>query len=153
MFSSDNNLTEEQSCLLNDFLRQFNALQESIPAQLEGFSNTLNLVETNLNERLNQEISHVVSQAEDAINNLGAEIQEFMDTHVVLKTNLHEEQQRIAALHPEPTPTTAVPNPPAHVKEISPMSKVKEPNAFSGKAAYCNAFFSQLILVFASNPS
>ncbi|KAL7332987.1 hypothetical protein PS15p_201955 [Mucor circinelloides] len=121
MFSSDNNLTEEQARLLmNDFLSQFNALEESIPAQLEGFSNTLNLVETNLNERLNQEISHVMSQAEDAIiKNLGTEIQEFMDTHVILKSNQHEKQQRVAALHPVPTPTPVVPNPSAPLREIS----------------------------------
>ncbi|KAL9538876.1 hypothetical protein PS6_011425, partial [Mucor atramentarius] len=67
-------------------------------------------------------------------------------------SNLHEEQQRVAALHPVPTPTPVVPNPSAPLREISPMLKVKEPNPFSGKAAYCNAFFSQLILVFASNP-
>ena len=154
MFSSDSHLTEEQSRILNDVVNQVHALQESIPAQLEGFSNTLNQVETNINEKLNEEVTFVMAQAEVAIKNLGAEIQEFMDNHVVLKANLHEEQQRVAALHPEANPTAATPDAPIHSKDGASTSlKVKEPNVFSGKSMYCNAFFSQLALVFASNPA
>ena len=93
MFSSDNYLSEEQIEFLNNFLSQFQALQGSIPAQLETFSNTLSLVENNLHEKLNSEINNVLSQAETAIKALGEEIQEFIDNHVVLKANLLEEQR------------------------------------------------------------
>ncbi|CEP17737.1 hypothetical protein, partial, partial [Parasitella parasitica] len=62
----------------------------------------------------------------------------------------------VAALHREPTPSAAVtPNPPARAREVVPSFhvKVKEPNVFSGKAAYCNSFFSQLFLVYTSDPA
>ena len=149
MFSSDNNLSEEQIQFLNNFLSQFQALQESIPAQLETFSNTLSLVENNLHEKLNSEINNVLSQAETAIKALGEEIQEFIDNHVVLKANLLEEQ-RVAEANATPVVNPATTSTP---RNIPPMMKVKEPNPFSGKANQCNAFFSQLILVFASNPA
>ncbi|CEP14544.1 hypothetical protein [Parasitella parasitica] len=97
-----------------------------------------------------------MAQCEIAIKNLGAEIQEFMDTKVVLKANLHEENKRVAALHREPTPSAPVtPNPPASAREVVPSFnvKIKEPNVFSGKTAYCNSFFSQLFLVYTSDPA
>lgn len=150
MFSSDNNLSEEQiQFLLNNFLSQFQALQESIPAQLETFSNTLSLVENNLHEKLNSEINNVLSQTETAIKALGEEIQEFIDNHVVLKANFLEEQ-RVVEANATPVVNPATTSTP---RNIPPMMKVKEPNPFSGKANQCNAFFSQLILVFASNPA
>lgn len=60
MFSSGSHLTEEQSRLLNESLYHFNALQESTSARLEGYSNTLNQLETNLNEKLTQEMGCVL---------------------------------------------------------------------------------------------
>ncbi|CEP08467.1 hypothetical protein, partial, partial [Parasitella parasitica] len=142
MFSSDNNLTEEQAEVLNNFLSQFHALRESIPAQLEAFSNNLSTVEANMHEKLQLEINHVLAQAEAAIKSLGEEIKDFIDNHVVLKRD------------ERPVQTTEVPSPTTNITSAHPppMIKVKEPNVFTGKPSQCHSFFSQLTLVFASNP-
>lgn len=58
---SDNGLSVEQTEVLNDFINQFRALQESFPAQLEVFSNNFSLVEKNMHDKLMQEIHHVLS--------------------------------------------------------------------------------------------
>ncbi|CAO3654137.1 unnamed protein product [Mucor fragilis] len=85
MLSPENNLTEKQSEALSNFLTQFDALRESIPAQLEALSNKLNNVEATMHERLQSDINHVLSQAENGIKALAEEIKTFIDNHVVLK--------------------------------------------------------------------
>ncbi|CEP12807.1 hypothetical protein [Parasitella parasitica] len=164
MFSSETNLSEEQIEILNNFLSQFQALQESIPAQLESFSNTLSLVENNLNEKLSTEIGHALAQADADIKTLGEEIRGFMDTQVVLKANILAEHRAAEARERRAsrTGTRASMYAPDATDEDTArrtqsgnpliMLKVKEPQPFSGKANQCNAFFSQLTLVFASNP-
>lgn len=49
----------------------------------------------------------MAQKIETAIKNLGTEIKDAIDNHVVLKAHLHEKQQCVASLHPEDTYTAA----------------------------------------------
>ncbi|CEP08613.1 hypothetical protein [Parasitella parasitica] len=157
MFSSETNLPEEQIEILNNFLSQFQALQES-------FSNALSLVENNLNEKLSTEIGHALAHADAAIKAPGEEIRGFMDTQVVLKAKIiakHRAAQaserrvsrtgtRASMYAPDVTNEDTA----SRTQSGNPliMLKVKEPQPFSGKANQCNAFFSQLTMVLSGNP-
>jgi hypothetical protein len=130
-------LTTEQLQGLDDLLSRFNALQESLPHQLE----RLNEAISNLDSRISS-LQHSVEQdfhtsrndTNIEIGNLRSEIYQFLTVNVPTKTDLQN------ATHVTNQPVAT----PKHVK-------IKPPPLFSGKLSACEPFFAYLSIVFSAD--
>ncbi|SAL94853.1 hypothetical protein [Absidia glauca] len=118
-------LSAEQVHLLDDLVRRFNELHDSLPPEINGLWSVIDELENRISRHsaamdlMEERLRH---QAATMVSNL----ETFMSTQFVRRDDA--------------TPAR-------------PAIKVKEPTTFSGRSSSCAPFFSQLALCFAANPS
>ncbi|KAG2191725.1 hypothetical protein INT47_007990 [Mucor saturninus] len=131
--------------ILEDLMNRFNALQESLPHQLEQISLNLSSIQqdnTTARETLENNVLGLIEQTQQQLSSVQAEVYSFINNNLVFKT---------AANAPNPDVSTSTPTESNSTPTASTNSriKVRDPQTFYGKATHCNSFFAQLSICFA----